>query len=154
MMDLARLYLLPVLAAFLGTFAFSVLFHVSRKHYLLCGIIGAAGWLVFMMVSPHLGVVEASFVATVSVVLLSRYFAIRNRCPVTLYLISGIFPLVPGAGIYWTAYYSLVDQAELAFSKGSETFQIAVAIVLGIVFISEIPQRFFELGSKRSAANR
>lgn len=141
-------YLLPVAAAFLGTVAFSLLFHVSQKHFVLCGCIGAVGWLGFILAKPYLSIAEASFVATVIIVMLSRFFCIRNKCPVTVYLISGIFPLVPGAGIYWTAYYLLTEQTSLALDKGLEAVQVAVAIVLGIVFILEIPQKLFIFSKK------
>mgnify|MGYP003371754346 FL=1 len=86
------------------------------------------------------------FLATVLVILLSRFFAVRKRCPVTIFLISGILPLVPGAGIYWTAYYLVTNQLDLALSKGFLAVKVAVAIVLGIVFVFEIPQRFFKRG--------
>lgn len=142
---IARL-ILQVTAAYISTVAFSILFHVAAKHYNLCGIIGASGWLCFQLIIPYLSPAEASFFATVVVITLSRYFSIRRRCPVTLYLISGIFPLVPGAGIYWTAYHSITRQGELAVASGLEALQIAVAIVLGIVLITEIPQKFFVLG--------
>ena len=135
--------LFQTLAAFIGTLAFSVFFHVQSKHYLLCGGIGAAGWLCYQLLYPVVGVVEACFFATVVIIILSRFFSIRRRCPVTVYLISGIFPLVPGAGIYWTAYYCITQQSNLAISKGLETLQIAVAIVLGIVLVLEIPQKVF-----------
>lgn len=131
------------LSAFIGTVAFSVIFHVAQKHYALCGAIGAAGWCFFQLLFASLGTVEATFFATVVVMTLSRFFSIRQRCPVTVFLIPGIFPLVPGAGIYWTAYFSLSKQADMALGKGLETLQIAVAIVLGIVLISEIPQKLF-----------
>lgn len=54
----------------------------------------------------------------------------------------GIFPLVPGAGIYWTAYYIVTDQMELASRTGFSAVKAAVAIVLGIIFVFEIPQSF------------
>ena len=40
-------------------------------------------------------------------------FAILLKTPVTVFLLTGIFPLVPGAGIYYTAYYFI--QGENAF---------------------------------------
>ena len=77
------------------------------------------------------------------VILLSRFVAIWKQCPVTIFLISGIFPLVPGAGIYWTAYYIVTDQLSQAASIGYQALQEAAAIVLGIVFVFEIPQKWF-----------
>lgn len=53
------------------------------------------------------------------------------------FLIAGIFPLVPGAGVYWTAYYIVTDQLRLAAETGYTAVKVAVAIVLGIVFIFE-----------------
>lgn len=97
-------------------------------------------------------VTEATFFAAAAVVFLSRLFAVMERCPATLFMIPGIFPLVPGAGIYWTAYYIVTDQMELASRTGFSAIKAAVAIVLGIIFVFEIPQIFFKrvLGKKRS----
>ena len=73
----------------------------------------------------------------------------RRRCPVTLFLLPGIFPLVPGAGIYWTAYYVVTDQIDLAAQKGFSTLKAAVAIVLGILLIFELPQGVFRALAER-----
>ena len=78
-----------------------------------------------------------------AMVLLSRLTAIREKCPVTIFLICGIFPLVPGSYVYWTAYYFVTDQMSLAAENGYMAIKIAFAIVLGIVFVFEIPQRAF-----------
>ena len=37
-------------AAFLATIAFSVLFHVPKKQYFVCGLTGTLGWLVYLIV--------------------------------------------------------------------------------------------------------
>ena len=131
-----------ILAAAAGTFAFSVLFGVSGKYYPFCGIIGASGWIVYMF-TEDFGVTVGAFVATVAVVLLSRVTAVREKCPVTVFLISGIFPLVPGSYVYWTAYYFVTDQLRLAVHNGYMAVKIAFAIVLGIIFVFEIPQKVF-----------
>ena len=38
-------------AAFLATIAFSVLFHVPKKQYFVCGLTGTLGWLVYLIVN-------------------------------------------------------------------------------------------------------
>ena len=75
--------------------------------------------------------------------------AVRARCPVTVFLISGIFPLVPGAGIYWTSYYLVRGDMSQAVSSGFVAVKAAIAIVLGIVFVFEIPNKFFRLLDRR-----
>ena len=66
-----------------------------------------------------------------------------ERCPVTVFVIAGIIPLVPGAGIYWTAYYLVTGQLAQARESGFSAIKIAFAIVLGIVFVFELPQKLF-----------
>jgi uncharacterized membrane protein YjjB (DUF3815 family) len=60
-----------------------------------------------------------------------------------MYVLPGIFPLVPGAGIYYTAYYLFIGNTEMSGFKGLETLEIAGAIVFGIIFGFGIPQRMF-----------
>ena len=87
-------------AACVGTIAFALLFQVPRKYYLYCGLAGACGWICYKLFLPHTTEPVSIFFATVLVILLSRSFAVYKRCPVTVFLIAGIFPLVPGSGIY------------------------------------------------------
>lgn len=131
-------------AAFFGTVSFSFIFHVNKRYYPACGMIGGVGWLVYLFFCKYLSVAEASFLATCIVAFSSRASAIYKKCPVTIFLISGIFPLVPGAGIYWTAYYLVMGQNALCMESGISTIKTAFAIVLGIVFVFEIPQSFFK----------
>ena len=126
--------ILQVLAAAVGTMGFSLLFGVPARYYPYCGTIGGIGWLIYLCLQPVSSAAVATFCATVAVILLSRWFAVRKRCPATLFLISGIFPLVPGAGIYWAAYYT-----------GFGAVKSAVAIVLGIVFVFELPEKWFHI---------
>lgn len=143
--------LVQVLAAALGTVAFSLLFGVPSKYYGHCAAIGSAGWLLYVLLTSQAGFspTEATFFATVLVILLSRFAAVREKCPVTVFLISGIFPLVPGAGIYWTAYYLVTGQTSLAVSSGFAAVKVAIAIVLGIVAVFELPHRMFHIGQNK-----
>ena len=130
-------------AAFLGTVAFSVLFSVPKEHYPLCGTIGGLGWLIcWICTNPfHMSAVTGSFIATVFIVTASRIASTVRKCPVTLFLIADIFPLVPGIGIYRTVYYTLMQESAQSLYYGRQTIGIALAMVLGIVFVFEIPQK-------------
>ena len=132
-----------ILAAMVGTIAFSLLFGVPRKYYAYCGLIGGAGWGVYSAAGLLWAPAQSALAATIVVILLSRLAAVKARCPVTIFLISGIFPLVPGAGVYWTVYYMVTDQLYLAVQTGYTAVKVAVAIVLGIVFVFELPQGLF-----------
>lgn len=135
-----------VLAAVVGTIGFSVIYGVPKQYYPYCGFIGGAGWLLYCLLIPTSSPPEAALFAAILVILLSRLFAVRKRCPVTIFLISGIFPLVPGTGVYWTAYHIVTNEMGLAADTGFTAVKVAVAIVLGIVFVFQLPQWIFRIG--------
>ena len=83
-------------------------------------------------------VISALF-ATFFLTLLARILSIVKKNPVTIYLITGIFPLVPGAGIYYTSYYLIMNEGTRSLSMGLETFKTAGAIALGIIFGFDVP---------------
>jgi len=129
--------------AYIGTIAFSHLFNVPKKHYVYCGLVGALGYLCYCLVNEKASSTLATFIATMLVVLTSRILTILRKCPITIFLISGIFPLVPGTSVYNTAYYFVVNDLGQATVWGINSLKIAFAIVLGIVFIVSIPRHMF-----------
>ena len=141
-----------LIASAVGTVAFSVLFGVPKKYYLDCGLIGLAGWLVYRLTQmAGVGNTFAVFFAVVIIILCSRITAVRRMCPATVFMITGIFPLVPGAQIYWAAYYLVTNQFDQAMSSGFTAIKVIIAIVLGIIFVFEIPGRFFLLFKPKAA---
>jgi len=129
------------IAAMLGTLAFVIIFNVPRKEYLYCAVNGGIGWLTYLFLFQHSSsIVISSLGATLFLTLSARILSIIRRCPVTIFLVTGIFVLVPGAGIYYTAYYLITNELAQAGVKGLETFKIAGAIVIGIIFGFAIPQ--------------
>jgi uncharacterized membrane protein YjjB (DUF3815 family) len=112
------------------------------KQYIYCGYTGAVGWLCYLLlVSFQFSSVLATFAAAIILTFFSRIFAIRRKVPVTVFLTAGIFPLVPGAGIYYTTYYMIMNQSGKAADTGIETIKAAVAIALGIMTIFAIPKK-------------
>ena len=137
--------LVQTLAAFVGTTAFAVLFGVPRKQYVPAGIVGALGWLLYLVLFRHAGMTPAiaTVLSTVFIGILSRVFAVMAKCPAAVFLLCGIFPLVPGAGIFWCTYYLISSHLDLSSTVGFTAAKIAIAIVLGIILAMELPQRLF-----------
>ena len=142
-----------IIASFIGTAAFAVLFGVPRRQYVLCGVAGVLGWILYMLLVRYAGFTApaATVFATMLVVLSARYFSVWDRCPAIVFLLCGIFPLVPGAGVFWTSYYVVSDQLRLALDSGFMAVKVTIAIVLGIILISELPNRMFTI-KRRSRA--
>lgn len=133
-----------VIVSMLATLAFVILFNAPKKEYIFCCITGCVGWMSYkLFLEAGYGVVTASLWATVILTLLARILSAVRKSPVTVFLVTGIFTLVPGAGIYYTSYYLIMNDLTQFAAKGIETFKIAGAMVLGIVFGLALPQSWF-----------
>ena len=147
--------LVQFLISMIATVSFAILFNAPKKEVLYCGLTGAVAWTVYYAFTQKgFHIVFASLVATFCLTILARGFAVVRKTPVTVYILPGIFPLVPGAGIYYTAYYLFIGNTEMSGFKGLETLEIAGAIVFGIIFGFGIPQSLFhKLSPKRIDLN-
>ena len=148
-------WFIQLFVAFVGTASFAVLFGVPRKFYTATGVCGTLGWLGYLTLTQILGTsgVEANFFATMIVVLSAYYFAIKLKCPVIIFLVCGIFPLVPGAGVFWTSYYIVSDQLQAALNSGFLACKGTFAIVFGIIIITEVCRRFGVFSSFNNTVN-
>lgn len=134
--------LVKIIIAFAATLAFAVIFQVPRHLYLLCGLSGAVGLSAFLLLQRTSAVdYVAYFVACFILTIFARLLSVRFKTPSTVFLITGIFPLVPGAGIYYTAYYLFQGMTNESGAKGVETLFIAGMISLGILFGFSISQK-------------
>lgn len=142
--------IIEVIAAFISTVGFSVIFNVPKEQYFYCGLTGAIGWYFYLYSNDIFSVVTAAFISTVFITVFSRIFAVVRKTPITVFLISGIIPIVPGAGIYYTSYYLIMNDTILANAKGLETIKIACAIALGIMVVLSVPYKYFTFLLKKS----
>ena len=136
--------IVQILVAIISTLAFAVLFHVPRQEYLYCAVNGGLGWAVYQMcLDSGIGVTVSSLWSALALTLVARILSAVRKMPSTVFLLAGIFTLVPGSGVYYTAYYLIMNDLSASTSKGIETAKIAGAIVLGIIFGTALPQSWF-----------
>ena len=128
------------MAALIGTASFAVLFGVPRKYYFAAGVVGMFGWLAYLLVSRYtpLSVVGGTLIASTIVAFMSRLFAVRLKCPGTVFLICGDFPLIPGAGVFWSSYYVVSEQMNASLNAGFTAVKVTIAIVLGIIIAANV----------------
>ena len=137
-------YIIEFFVSMMATVAFAIVFSAPRSELAYCGFSGAIGWIFYSVISnnlsaPTLGNVVGAFALT----FFSRAIASKRKNPVTVYLISGIFPLVPGAGIYYTSYYLIMNDMVNFSQAGLSTLKTAGAIVMGIILGMAFPQGWF-----------
>ena len=98
------------------------------------------GWLLYLVLSRYTAMspAEVLFCATVLVTLIALLQSIARKLPITVFLISGIFPLVPGAGIFWTSYNIVSNHLPDALHTGFAALKATVAIAFGILAVMEL----------------
>jgi uncharacterized membrane protein YjjP (DUF1212 family) len=131
---------IQLLAALVGTASFAVLFGVPRKYYLSSGIVGMLGWTAYLLAVRFtpLAAVGGTLIASTIVAFISRFFAVHLKCPGTVFLICGAFPLIPGAGVFWSSYYVVSEQMRASLDAGFLAVKITIAIVLGIIIAANV----------------
>lgn len=136
--------IIQFLVAFAATYSFAILFKSPKSHYVYCGLSGGIGWISYLFMNKlGLSNVSSCLCATFVLMMAVRLISVIKKTPVLVFLISGIFPLVPGAGIYYTARYFVAGDMNQVAVYGMTTFMTAGAIALGVLFGSAIPQVIF-----------
>ena len=136
--------LIQVIGSFIAVMSFAVIIGVPRKFLVHAGFVGAVGWLVYLLLlKVGLSLVAVMFYAALVVALISHSFARIMKTPVTLFLIAGILPLVPGVGMYRIVYNLITNNNSLAAYYFNQTIQLAGMIALAI-FIMDTLFRLFQ----------
>ena len=141
--------ILPFIYAFFSTIGFCILFHVPKKHLLSASFIGACGWLTYTyLTSSGSGKVLACFAGAFIVAMLSDFFSRAFKDAATIFIIPGILPLVPGAGMYDTMLAILEGNLDKTASAATETLLMAGAISVALLVVASIVKLFALLGRK------
>ncbi len=132
-------YISNFIFSYISTIGFAIMFNAPSKSIFKTGFAGAMGWMFYMFTMsqyPNKG--TASFIGALTVGLLSEWFATKTRRPVTLYVIPGIIPLVPGFGLYYTILSIIRKDYMNAANTGFESIFIAIGIALGLILALQI----------------
>ena len=129
-----REFVLPCLYAFLGSCGFCFIFNVRGVEVPLSGLCGMISWLVYLLFG---GMFETDvmqyFFAAAALDLQAEILARMRKVPVTLYLIIGMVPLVPGARIFYTMEDFLRGENASFLDNLLYTVKIGGAIAVGLV---------------------
>lgn len=133
------------IACFVGCVGFFILFNIHGPGGFLCALGGAVTWITFCLVK-HFGGGElmCCFISTLFAAVYSEVMARIRKYPTISYLVVSIFPLIPGAGIYYTTNYLVQGDMSSFASQGKLTIAIAGVIAVGILMVSTIVRLWSE----------
>lgn len=92
----------------------------------------------------------AVFVASLGLALYSEIMARMRKTTVTTFLISALFPLVPGAGMYYTMLEIVNNELDVALETGVTTLSTAALMALGILFVTTLSRVMFHSQQKKN----
>ena len=123
----------------IGTTAFAILFRVRKQHILDTSILGFISWFLFLTLSElQFNVMLSIFISGFIIAIASRILAVKRKCPAIVFLMTSLFPLLPGLSFYRSIYYMLMGQETIAISFAKESFLIAFTIAISIVIVKHI----------------
>lgn len=126
-------------ACFLGCVGFSILFNIHGGGSLLCVLGSVITWFSFRLTMYFGGSTILSYLlATLLAAIYSEVMARIRKYPAISYLVVSIFPLIPGAGIYYAMLFAVHGDTSSFASKGIETAAIAGTMAAGILLASTI----------------
>lgn len=147
-------YFIQCIAALIGCIGFSIIFNIHGPGGLLCALGGFITWGTCCIVAHYSGdEVIAYFVASAVAAIYAESMARIRKFPAISYLVVSIFPLIPGAGIYYSSYFLSHADVNAAVAKGMQTAAFAGAIAIGILMISTIVRHWYILRHKNRQKN-
>lgn len=127
------------LFALVGCIGFSILFNIHGPGGLLCALGGLLAWAVYGIVMELWGSdIPAYFFSALFSSVYSEIMARVRKYPAISYLVVSIFPIIPGAGVYYTMNYAVRGEMELFASQGMHTAAIAGVMAMGILLGSTV----------------
>ena len=136
---LNHLYEIQNIATFIACVGFSIIFNIHGIGIYICALGGTLAWAVYCLVT-YLGsdIYTAYFFAAVVAAIYSEVMARVRKYPAISYLVVAIFPLIPGAGIYYATSFLLQDNKAAFTEKALQTIGIAGVIAVGILMVSTL----------------
>ena len=127
--------LAQMLPCMIGCLGFAILFNIHGPGVLLCVLGGVLTWAIYgLCLEFGTGTIPAYFWGSVFASAYSEIMARIRKYPAISYLLVSVFPLLPGAGVYYTMNYAVRGQP---FAQtGMDTAAIAGAMAVGILVVS------------------
>ncbi len=127
------------LGSLAGCVGFSILFNIHGPGGTLCALGGVVTWVVFELVMRRTGnEMAAYFLGSFFASVYAEVMARIRKYPAISYLVVSLFPLIPGAGIYYTMNYAVHGSMERFAAQGMHTAAIAGVMAVGVLLVTTI----------------
>ena len=125
--------MIQLLVSFTGSLGFAVLFNIHGKKLWFAALGGCLSWAVYLAAgiwtaSPYI----CGFWSTVVITLYAECMARIHKTPVTVFLVSATIPLIPGAALYRTMNWMMMQKWDKFCADGAYTILFAASMAAGM----------------------
>ena len=130
---------LSCIGLFIAMIGFAITSETPKKYLLITALVGtASGFIYLFSIHAGIGTVLSSFFSALTAAFISHVFARLFKAPVTLFLIAGILPTVPGGGMFRIVAGVLDGASSQVFESFIVTLEIAGVIALAIFLMDAL----------------
>lgn len=131
--------LIQCLASLIGCIGFFIIFNIHGSGGFLCALGGLFAWATYCITGLcGGGELVCYFFAAIAAAGYSEIMARVRKFPAISYLVISIFPLIPGASIYYTTNHLVMGDMTRFAERGTHTIAIAGVIAVGILLVSTV----------------
>lgn len=129
--------IIQFVGCFIGCTGFCIYFNIHGPGGLLCALGGVLAWVAYCAALHVSGSDLAGyFWAAITASTYSEIMARIRKYPAISYLVISIFPLIPGASVYYTMTYAVRGDMTSFADSGMHTIAIAGVIAVGVLLVS------------------
>ena len=126
-----------LIPCFIGCIGFCIIFNIHGAGGLLCALGGVVAWIIYSLTAQLFGSdLVGYFWGTLFAAAYSETMARVRKCPAISYLVVAIFPLIPGAGVYYTMRYAVQGNMDAFADQLMHTAAIAGIMAVAILLVS------------------
>ena len=135
-----------VIVALVASFGFGIIFNIKGMKLIFAAIGGGLSWFCYLYLTKNeTSIILSLFISSIIFSIYSEICARYLKTPVTTLIICALIPLVPGAGMYYTMYETILGNVKGAVELGLNTLASAGALALGVIFASTITKQVMNL---------
>ena len=129
--------IIQLITATLGTFAFSMVFHLRKEFLGWAAFGGFLSWVVYLLMLNGLekNTFISCLISAACVAFYGEVMARKLKGPATVFIIPGVLPLIPGSGLFYTMSNAVSGEWGQAQHYGFVTVQFALGIAIGISLV-------------------
>ena len=125
-----------LITAWIGAVSFCFVFNLRRQLIPIASLGSVLCWGIYLIgANYYKGELVPCLLAASAAALYAEILARIKKAPATLFLVTGVLPVIPGSKLYYTMSSVVHKDWYLTKKYGMQTIEAAVAIAVGISLI-------------------